>query len=706
MIKAVITGVAGQDGSFMAEYLLEKDYKVIGVTRRKSVDPCLDNIYNILNHKNFDLVYGDITDITSMQRVLYDYRPHEWYNLASSSHVGQSFGEPISTSQTNAIAVLGQLESIRLISPYTRFYQASTSELFGGINCPKSGYIEESPFHPRSPYGIAKLAAFWYVKNYREAYDIYACNGILHNHSCIDKETPLIIKRNKNIEIINPTDLLSQSTIVISKNMEDSGIEIWDGEDWEKLMYITGTPVDKSNDFNGLVLNTRAGVTQTTNHHNLLDEFGRKCRADSLKIGDKLKIGKYPEINRDINELSTEEAELLGIIAGDGWVHKTKAIAHIGNNSNTIAERIRILWDKVNNSTITIGKLYKKASGGHSRNIKLNNFSDWALAPFVRDMFYNSFFKKKVPIEILNSSIEIKMAFLDGYNQADGLKKIGLNYKFKNFTTNSQELAQGLLFLISQTTKQDYNINIKNRDDKFYFSINLLSDAMKSDEKKEIILQLRKDGCSGHEICRRTGISRCFIRKVLNNEKIIAQHYRFKTRNDIKNKFTKELDFVYDLETSSGKFMVGPGKVIIANSPRRGSDFATRKITRGVASVKLGLQDTLKMGNLKPFRDEGHSKDYVRAMHLMLQQKEPDDFLIATGSGATIEEMFKYVCELANLDFEKVYEKDPKFMRPSDVPFLLGNPTKAREKLGWHPEYNWRDLLKEMYLNDIGQLSL
>jgi GDPmannose 4,6-dehydratase len=323
MLRAVITGVAGQDGSYLAEYLLDLGYHVIGITRRKSVDPCLGNISDIMKHERFELVYGDITDTTSIQRVLYDHKPHEWYNLAAMSHVGQSFKEPLSTFQVDAVAVIAQLESIRQISPHTRFYQASTSELFGGISCPPEGYDEESVFHPRSPYGIAKLAAYWSVRNYREAYDIFACNGILHNHS----------------------------------------------------------------------------------------------------------------------------------------------------------------------------------------------------------------------------------------------------------------------------------------------------------------------------------------------------------------------------------------------SPRRGRDFATRKITHGVASVRMGVQKTIKMGNLSPFRDEGHAKDYVRAMHLMLQQKTPDDYLIATGSGATIEEMLRYCCEIAGLKFDEVYEKDPRFMRPSDVPFLLGNPEKAKRELGWEPEYSWKDLLKEMYLSDIEQLS-
>lgn len=324
MLTAVITGVAGQDGSYLAEFLLEKSYNVIGISRRKSVGGCTENLNGVLENSRFTYLEGDITDPTFLYRVIHDYGPHEWYNLAAQSNVGHSFREPVYTFEVNAKSVLMQLEAIRQVSPYTRFYQASTSELWGGLRCPESGYEEGMGFHPRSPYGVAKLAAYWSVVNYREAYGIYGCNGILHNHS----------------------------------------------------------------------------------------------------------------------------------------------------------------------------------------------------------------------------------------------------------------------------------------------------------------------------------------------------------------------------------------------SPRRGLDFATRKITNGVAEVSSGKSDKLRMGNLSAFRDEGHSKDYVEAMYLMMQQESPDDFVIATGSGATIEDMFRYVCKLANLDFNDVYEVDQRFMRPSEVPYLLGNSSKARAVLGWEPKYTWKTLLEEMYESDLTRVAL
>ena len=319
MLRTVITGVAGQDGSYLADLLLSKNYEVYGVSRRKSVNQGLQNISHILDNDNFHYIEGDLSDPVLMSRLIYNVRPHEIYNLGAASNVGYSFKNPIEVFQTNAEPVIMHLSYISEMSKSTRYYQASTSELFGGLDCPPAGYDESSPLNPRSPYAVAKAAAHMAVNNYRDSYGIFACAGMLHNHS----------------------------------------------------------------------------------------------------------------------------------------------------------------------------------------------------------------------------------------------------------------------------------------------------------------------------------------------------------------------------------------------SKRRGLDFATRKITHGIASIKSGLKNSLKMGDLSAFRDEGHSEDYVRAMWLMLQQDVPNDYVIATGSGATIENMFKYVCCLAALRFEDIYELDERFMRPSDVPFLKGNATLARKYLGWQPKYNWKMLLKEMYEHDL-----
>jgi GDPmannose 4,6-dehydratase len=136
-------------------------------------------------------------------------------------------------------------------------------------------------------------------------------------------------------------------------------------------------------------------------------------------------------------------------------------------------------------------------------------------------------------------------------------------------------------------------------------------------------------------------------------------------------------------------------------SPRRGEDFVTRKITKGVASIKLGLQDKIRMGNLNTFRDEGYAPEYVYAMWRMMQHKEPDNYVIATGQTTMIEDMLRYVCELADLDINDVYQLDPQYIRPLEVPYLLGNSSKAFKQLGWEAKKTWKEILEEMYENDL-----
>ncbi len=186
MKVALITGITGQDGAYLAEFLLKKGYIVHGVKRRSSLfnTSRIDHLYQDQhdNDVRFFLHYGDLTDSTNLIRIVQEVQPDEIYNLAAQSHVQVSFETPEYTANSDALGTLRILEAIRILNltEKTKFYQASTSELYGLVQeVPQS---ETTPFYPRSPYGVAKLYGFWIVKNYREAYGIYACNGILFNH--------------------------------------------------------------------------------------------------------------------------------------------------------------------------------------------------------------------------------------------------------------------------------------------------------------------------------------------------------------------------------------------------------------------------------------------------------------------------------------------------------------------------------------------
>ena len=182
---ALITGITGQDGSYLAELLLEKGYEVHGIIRRASTfnTKRIDHLYQDPHEENVRLFlhYGDITDSSNLNRLIEKIRPNEIYNLAAQSHVGVSFDSPEYTAEATGVSTLRILDAIRESGVKTKFYQASTSELFGGLpdTAPQS---EKSPFYPKSPYGVAKLYSYWITVNYRESYDIFACNGILFNH--------------------------------------------------------------------------------------------------------------------------------------------------------------------------------------------------------------------------------------------------------------------------------------------------------------------------------------------------------------------------------------------------------------------------------------------------------------------------------------------------------------------------------------------
>ena len=191
MKVALITGITGQDGSYLAELLLEKGYEVHGIKRRASSlnTDRIDHLYQDPHHPNrrLKLHYGDLSDAMNLTRIIKEVEPDEIYNLGAMSHVAVSFETPEYVGNIDGLGTLRILESIRLLGleKKTRIYQASTSELFGGMSenkNPRGFYDENSPFYPRSPYGVAKIYGFWITKNYREAYNMFACNGILFNH--------------------------------------------------------------------------------------------------------------------------------------------------------------------------------------------------------------------------------------------------------------------------------------------------------------------------------------------------------------------------------------------------------------------------------------------------------------------------------------------------------------------------------------------
>ena len=192
---ALITGITGQDGSYLAEFLLEQEYRVIGMVRRSSTVN-FDRIAHLQETEALEIVQGDLLDQMSLIDILREYRPHEVYNLAAQSFVPTSWRQPVLTGEFTALGVTRVLDAIRIVNPEARFYQASSSEMFGKVaEVPQK---ETTPFYPRSPYGVAKVYGHWITVNYRESYNLYACSGILFNH-----ESP-----RRGLEFVDPQSYL------------------------------------------------------------------------------------------------------------------------------------------------------------------------------------------------------------------------------------------------------------------------------------------------------------------------------------------------------------------------------------------------------------------------------------------------------------------------------------------------------------------
>jgi GDPmannose 4,6-dehydratase len=244
---AIITGINGQDGSYLAELLLEKGYEVQGTIRRTSSFNT-KRIDHLREHPRFKWHYADITDPVSISNLVSDLQPDEFYNLAAQSHVKISFEIPYYTGQVDAIGTLNVLEAIRTHSPKTKLYQASTSELYGKVQeIPQN---EKTPFYPRSPYGVAKLYGFWIIKNYREAYNLFACNGILFNHTSPRRGENFVEKKivdslvdiiyNKKIKSFSLGNLNSQRDIGHAKEYVEGMWRILQQETPDDFVLSTG----------------------------------------------------------------------------------------------------------------------------------------------------------------------------------------------------------------------------------------------------------------------------------------------------------------------------------------------------------------------------------------------------------------------------------------------------------------------------------
>ena len=717
--RALITGFTGQDGSYLTEFLLEKGYHVIAIVRRNSTPnlPRVEHIKHLV-----EIHEADLSDTSSLIRVLAKTKPQEIYHLGAMSWVHGSFHVPTATGDITGLGTSRLLEAIRILNmeKEVKFYNASSSEMFGLVK--ETPQNENTPFYPRSPYGIAKVYAFQTTRMFREAYGLFACNGVLFNHECVSENTPLIIrdKHTKKISIKRVKDIKKAKEKGKSiQQWKTDNIEIWDGDAFVTLACITATKrKEKDHNFLCKIINSRHGILEVTNHHNMLDEKEQKIKAEQVKNGTRLLHKDFPKYEGQCC-ITEEETKFIGMMVGDGYISKDGR-ANFSNNNKEVMEELEKLWFKIGLGTIRIE--HKKTEYGKATNAILNGNA--AYLKYVHNQIYTKDGFKKVPERILNANNEIREAFLRGYNITDGLKSNPSTYEFKNFKTNSIILAQGLIFLIQQVTKQEFNITFEEDEGYYgYYSINFLS-PINQKIKEMRIKELMESGLGQRAINRATNISRTMIRKIERGGHAVTQHHLAKIKEEVKKILyhKKQPVWVYDIETASGKFMAGLGTMIIANSPRRGKEFVTRKITHAVTEIALGTKEHLELGNLNARRDFGYAPEYIEAMWLILQQETPEDYVIATGESHTIREFAEKAFSLLDMPIrwegtgddevgidtktgKVVIKINKELQRPAEVYALCGDASKARQKLGWKPKTKFDELVKIMVEADYEKLK-
>lgn len=663
MKKALVFGITGMDGYYLTKLLLEKDYKIIGVVRRHS-QPSLGSLIYLQSADlaKITIVYGDVTDTSIIYQLIAE-KPDEIYNLAAQSHVKISWDNPNVTYEINTGGILNTLNAMQLAAPKSRLYFAGSSEQFG--NSKDERQNEDTPFNPQSPYAISKTAAFNYVKNYRESYGLYACSGICFNHECISLKNVIMIKKDGFINICYVEDLHKQhgDCSIQTYDYTDKDIGILTSEGFKKIKTLTIRSKFTINDPKMRHVETRNGFIQVTNEHNCLLPSNKKIKAKDIKKIDILKTCEFPLNTK--TEISEDMARFLGYMVADGSIYESDKNMRMKytKNDDKLRNEVSVLANKLFMFNATEGL---SASGFSNNKVKYISFtnSSQEILRYLRSLIYHKDGKKKVPQIILNSSIEAMKSFFDAYYDGDGLKKHKGNFKYASIKSNSALLMQGLYYISQVALGLECLFYSFQQNGFTYYCINF----NKKDSK--------------------------FGKNFLKNKKEVTKNFEI-----------DEEKWVYDIETENGELQLGIGNIVVANSPLRGLEFVTRKISYHVAMIKKGYTKELRLGNIDSKRDWGYAGDYVEAMWLMLQQNEAKDYVIGTGETHSIKEFLEIAFNHVGLNWQEYVVIDDAFKRPVDVNSLCADTGRIKKELGWEPKVKFEELVRMMIDSDMEKVK-
>ena len=469
------------------------------------------------------------------------------------SFVAASWTQPVLTADFTGVGVTRMLEAMREVAPDARFYQASSSEMFGKVlQVPQN---EDTPFYPRSPYGVAKAYGHFITVNYRESYDLFACSGILFNHEsslpihlCLLGKTVCLRSR--------PRRIWCRWRTRAEARRRSSQRASWRSGD-----KTTGQSSPESRPRAGvrripitscLSIQARGGVVDVTAHHTMLDADRAEVKARDVAADDDLLLcDEMPEAPV-WTAVTAGAAELLGLLVADGWMQRDGSQICFTNNDAALRLRVAQLWSK---TFLGTSREWEGRSGWDADATvgKLNLKGSALRRPMAPRAALHPHRHKQVPPVILNSDGPTQEKFLEGYYAGDGLKK----GKGKSIKTNSAVLAQGLLCMYD-FLDQPASVYVEQRAGKAYYQLNLASPVRAIGSGKGA--HLRKPPQEVRQV----------VPSVVEDD-----------------------EWVFDLETESGVFCAGVGRLLVHNSPRRGLEFVTRKVTHGAAAIKLGLSEGL-----------------------------------------------------------------------------------------------------------------
>jgi GDP-D-mannose dehydratase len=646
-MRVLITGITGFVGSHLAEWALAQGADVVGSVRWRSSMEHIDHLRDRLT-----LVSSDLRDLSSVRTLLEQARADYIVHLAAQSFVGASWETPTETLLTNAVSQTNLFEAIRQLGSRARFLVIGSSEEYGLVYPEELPIRETNPLRPLSPYAVSKVTQDLMGFQYWKSYGLDIVRARAFNHS-VGRHTPVLLRDDRSglIDIRYISEIRRHRPAgYLSGRQLDDGTTVWDmtrhpvsvwaDGRWSKILHLSCHALRPGDRVLRLV--SSAGIVEVTGDHSVMTPSPSghiATSANRLTPGDRVSLVDMPDaggmwVHEDV-------AWLLGFFVAEGCI--TSGKVRLDNKDRKPLERsAEILLKHFGMDSYFVD--------AHHDVLRLTVRKPEDFARWLGPQVYASDRNKRIPRSILNAQTDAKLAFLQGYNEGDGLRAGHGTYNFKSFKTKSPILTLGLVYLIANTTRQRVCLNTEVRGDRTYYLMNLNSD--------------------------------------------LEAHARWGRHLEVPQDTIKKIEpvpydgEVWDFETEDHVFHAGLGRNLVHNTgPRRGAAFATSSFAKQIAEAEAGQREpVVHVGDLKPTRDFSDVRDIVRGYWALLERGTAGEvYNLCSGVDWSIERMLSFLVEHSKLERVEIRQDAARF-RPSDVPVLRGSAEKIQKAVGWRPE--------------------